>query len=240
MKLLTVSGNTKINKSDKFGGYLTAILHLAPANLSGHQVCPWSSEGCRQACLNTAGRGKFNTVQAGRIRKTKMFFEQREEFMELLINDIEALCRKCTREGVLPVVRLNGTSDILWEKISVKGKRNIFQLFPAVQFYDYTKAPPSKRRTESNYELVYSRAHNGQKPELVKALYDGGKVAVVFEGELPAYYWGYPVVDGDRHDLRFLDPAGCVIGLSAKGKAKSDESGFVVKERAKTLLEMVA
>jgi len=228
MKLLTISGNTKINKSDAFGGYLTGILHLAPANLSGHQVCPWSTEGCRQACLNTAGRGKFNSVQAGRIRKTKLFFEDRATFMAQLVKDIEALCRKAEREGVKPVVRLNGTSDLLWERIPVNGKRNIFELFPHVQFYDYTKAPPEKRRVESNYTLVYSRASDSQKPELVKALHNGGKVAVVFAGDLPAYYWGYPVVDGDKHDLRFLDPAGSIIGLSAKGQAKQDNSGFVV------------
>ncbi len=231
MKLLTVSGNTKINKSDKYDGgtYLTGILHLAPANLSGHNVCPWSTEGCRTACLNTAGRGKFNSVQAARIRKTKLFFEDRETFFDLLIVDIEALVRKCTREGLIPVVRLNGTSDILWERVSVKGKRNIFQLFPHVQFYDYTKAPREKRREEPNYVLVYSRASDAQKPDLVRTLHAGGRVAVVFGGLLPKYYWGYPVVDGDKHDLRFLDPAGHVIGLSTKGSAKKDTSGFVVQ-----------
>lgn len=228
MHLLTISGNTKINKSDAFGGYLTGILHLAPADISGYQVCPWSTEGCRQACLNTAGRGKFSSVQAARIRKTKLFFEQREDFMRLLVLDIRALCRKCERLGVEPVVRLNGTSDILWERIPLGSHRNIFQMFPYVQFYDYTKAPMEKRREEPNYILVYSRASESQKPELVKALHAGGRVAVVFGGDLPAYYWGYPVVDGDKHDLRFLDPAGHVIGLSAKGLAKKDSSGFVV------------
>lgn len=229
MKLLTVSGNTKINKSDKFGGYLTAILHLAPANVSGNQVCPWSTEGCRAACLNTAGRGRFTNVQDARIRKTKLFFEQRDEFMAQLVADINELCRKCERLGVQPVVRLNGTSDLLWERIPVGSHKNIFQMFNYVQFYDYTKAPPAKRRVEPNYSLVYSRASDAQKPQLVQALQAGGKVAVVFEGPLPDQYWGYPVIDGDKHDLRFLDPAGSIIGLSAKGMAKRDDSGFVVK-----------
>lgn len=229
MKLLTVGANTKINKSDASGqGYLTAILHLAPASLSGHQVCPWATDGCRQACLNTAGRGRFSNVQDARIRKTKLFFEQPDEFMTLLVADIQALVRKCEREGLEPVVRLNGTSDILWERIPVGAHKNIFQMFPYIQFYDYTKAPPSKRRSEPNYSLVYSRASDAQKPELVQALHQGAKVAVVFGDALPAYYWGYPVVDGDKHDLRFLDPAGSIIGLSAKGLAKKDTSGFVV------------
>ena len=233
MKLLTVGANTKINKSDASGqGYLTAILHLAPSGLSGHQVCPWSSEGCRQACLNTAGRGRFSNVQDARIRKTKMFFEQRDEFIRLLVNDIQAFVRKCEREGLEPVIRLNGTSDILWERIPIGTHKSIFQMFPYIQFYDYTKAPPSKRRAEPNYSLVYSRASDMQKADLIGALWDGGKVAVVFSGELPAYYWGYPVVDGDKHDLRFLDPSGSIIGLSAKGLAKKDTSGFVVHQRA--------
>lgn len=240
MKLLTVGANTKINKSDAFGGYLTAILHLAPANLSGYQVCPWATEGCKQACLNTAGRGRFSNVQEARIRKTRMFFEDRHTFMKLLIADIEALCRKCKCQGLKPVVRLNGTSDILWERIPVESKcpqetkqhlKNIFELFPEVEFYDYTKAPPEKRREYDNYSLVYSRASDSQKPDLVKALHQGGKIAVVFAGELPKYFWGYPVIDGDKHDLRFLDPKGSVIGLSAKGKAKADSSGFVVSTR---------
>ncbi len=228
MKLLTIGGNTKINKSDKGGEYLTAILHLAPASLSGRNVCPWATEGCKQACLNTAGRGRFDRVQESRVRKTRLFFDEREKFMSMLCEDIEALCRKCYREGVKPVVRLNGTSDILWERIRVKDKRSIFELFPYVQFYDYTKAPPNKRKLEPNYMLIYSRAHDGQKEELVEELARGGRIAVVFNDELPSSYWGYPVVDGDKNDLRFLDPPGCVIGLSAKGQAKKDTSGFVV------------
>lgn len=236
MELLTVSGNTKINKSDAGGQYLTAILHLAPADLSGYQVCPWSTEGCRNACLNTAGRGRFSNVQQARIRKTRLFFEDRAQFLLLLKKDIEALIRKCTRKNVQPVVRLNGTSDILWERIPVDKKRselvekhlNIFEIFPQVEFYDYTKAPPSKRKEYDNYTLVYSRASDSQKSDLVQVLHKGGKVAVVFSGSLPTHYWGYPVIDGDKNDLRFLDPAGHVIGLSAKGLAKKDSSGFVV------------
>ena len=242
MKLLSVGSNTKINKSDAFGGYLTAILHLAPADLSGNQVCPWSTEGCRAACLNTAGRGKFSNVQNARIAKTQHFFADTKTFMKELIDDIEAHVRKCKREDVRPVVRLNGTSDIVWERIAVTYKsksrfeiynkpkqyKNIFDLFPEVEFYDYTKAPYGKRREAENYTLVYSRANESQRDDLCKILAEGGRVAVVFSGALPSTYWGYPVIDGDKNDLRFLDPRGVIIGLSAKGDAKKDTSGFVV------------
>lgn len=246
MKLLSVGTNTKINKSDKFGGYLTAILHLAPADISGHQVCPWATAGCKAACLNTAGRGKFSNVQAARIAKTQYFFRDTKAFMRDLIDDIDSLVRKCKRENVRPVVRLNGTSDIVWERIPVThqakksrfelyGKpvqhKNIFELFPEVEFYDYTKASPGKRTESDNYALIYSRASEAQKEELCKVLSEGGRVAVVFSGELPATYWGYPVVDGDKNDLRFLDPHGVIVGLSAKGAAKKDNSGFVVQSK---------
>jgi hypothetical protein len=228
MNLLSVGTNTKTNKSDSIGGYKTAILHLAPAELSGRNVCPWATEGCKKACLNTAGRGAFDSVQDARIRKTKLFFDDMPRFMALLVTDIEKFERQCKAKGLKPVVRLNGTSDITWEKIPAMGGRNIFDAFPDVQFYDYTKAPPERRKTPPNYRLVFSRAHEGQRDSLVEALKQGHNVAVVFQ-EVPKTYWGYDVIDGDAHDLRFLDPKGCIVGLKAKGLARYDLSGFVVR-----------
>ncbi len=229
-KLFSQPTHAKIKKSNATGEYLTGILHLAPASISGHNVCPWSTEGCRQACLNSAGRGRFDNVQQARIRKTKLFFDDRKMFFDILIKEIEALIKKCAKEGVLPAVRLNGTSDITWEKIPVNGAKNIFALFPEVQFYDYTKASFEKRAPEiANYHLVYSRANSAQKGDLVRALSQGRNVAVVFNGDLPKYYWGYPVVNGDETDLRFLDPKGCIIGLSAKGAAKKSIDEFIVQ-----------
>ena len=233
MSLLTV-GNPKLLKGQK-KGYLSSVLHLAPANLSGKEVCPKRTAGCTAACLNTAGRGGIfkkgettNVIQQARIRKTKMFFEARQDFMHGLVNEIQKTIKKAEKQGLIPVFRLNGTSDIAWEKYEVMlSGKNIFQLFPEVQFYDYTKIVGRKVSHIKNYHLTFSNA-DGNINDVLKAKANGMNIAVVFRKELPAKYLGMTVVNGDETDLRFLDPKGVIVGLKAKGKAKKDVSGFVV------------
>jgi hypothetical protein len=233
-KLLTPgAANAKIAKGE--GEWTTYILHLAPANLSGYNVCPAASPGCKAACLNTAGRGRFDATQAARIRKTRLFFEDRLEFMRLLFKDIEAAVRKAKRTGQRLAVRLNGTSDIDWENVSCPSwagiKRNVFEAFPDVLFYDYTKRPErvAKCAGIANYHLTFSRSEVNDVVVGRLAKASPVNVAVVFGGAtLPAEYLGRPVIDGTLTDLRFLDPKGVVVGLLAKGKAKKDESGFVL------------
>ena len=227
MKLLTL-GNTKTVKGEAMG-FQTYIMHLAPSTLSGYQTCPMASEGCASACLNTAGRGRFTAIQEARIRKTKWFFEDRESFMIQLVKDIEAAIRKAKREGFTPVFRLNGTSDIRWETVAVNGFVNIMAMFPQVQFYDYTKLP-NRRNVPSNYHLTFSRSESNEIDAL-RMLGQGMNVAVVFD-ELPAKWAGVKVIDGTETDLRFLDEKGVIVGLVAKGKAKKDNSGFTVLQRA--------
>ncbi len=232
MPLLTTS-NTKTRKGEG-AGYLTLILHLAPAKLSGFNVCPMATKGCAAACLNTAGRGRFAKIQTARIAKTRRFFEDRDNFMRELAGDIRAGIRKAEREGLILAVRLNGTSDIRWETISLEGARNIFEMFPGVTFYDYTKLP-NRRDLPPNYRLTFSRGE--QSPDKVRDIIRGGRnVAAVFRvgrrEELPLFWEGLPVIDGDRTDLRFLDPEGVVVGLRAKGAAPRDRSGFVLEPTA--------
>lgn len=234
MKLLTPAhANTKTAKNDA-SKYLSAILHLAPANVSGYNVCKAASDGCKAACLNTAGRGRFDNVQQARIRKTKLFFEDQNTFIDMLIKDCKALIRKAERLGLTPVVRLNGTSDIDWSKVNVKDCtefENIFMKFPEIQFYDYTKHPERVLKQlengYNNYNLTFSQSECNQLVA-AKLLKNGANVAVVFDN-LPLTYLGRPVIDGNTTDLRFLDPANVVVGLTAKGKAKKDLTGFVVK-----------
>lgn len=223
VNLLTV-GNTKTVKGEQYG-YMTYIMHLAPSHLSGYQTCPMASAGCAAACLNTAGRGRFTKIQEARIKKTRWFFEDRETFMTRLVKDIQAAIRKAARENMIPVFRLNGTSDLRWENIPISGFRNIMEMFPSVQFYDYTKIN-NRRDIPSNYHLTFSRSETNESvlPEVLDA---GTNVAVVFN-QLPESYKGRQVIDGTDSDLRFLDPQGVVVGLLAKGKAKKDSSGFVV------------
>ena len=223
MELLTLS-NTKLLKGNP-RGYMSFIVHLAPGDLSGHEVCIKRSPGCTTACLNTAGRGKMNSVQRGRLRKTVMYFEQRDQFMALLVNNIRRGIAQADRAGLNACFRLNGTSDIPWEKVRVNGQ-TVFDLFPETQFYDYTKIPGRKVSAYPNYHLTFSRAENNQR-DVARAVAAGMNVAVVFR-EQPETYLGLPVVSGDVDDLRFLDPAGRVVGLTAKGRGRRDTSGFVV------------
>jgi hypothetical protein len=243
MKLLSV-GNPKVLKGLK-QGFNTYILHLAPADLSGYQTCPKATAGCKAACLNTAGRGGMfkkgestNTIQQARIRKTKMFYENRNEFFNLLVKDITLAIKQSEKKGLIPVFRLNGTSDISFEKygftIAYDGYTidyaNIFERFPNVQFYDYTKVLGRKVANIKNYSLTFSAA-DGNDNDVMKAIAQGYNIATVFGIKktlpMPEYYNGLPVFNGDESDLRFLDPKGVVVGLYAKGKAKKDETGFV-------------
>jgi hypothetical protein len=239
MKLLS-TGNPKVLKGLS-QGYNTYILHLAPANISGYEVCPKRTKGCTDACLNLAGRGGMfkrgeitNVIQEARKRKTKMFFENRAEFMRLLVADIELGIKQSKRLGLTPVFRLNGTSDLSWEKYSVirNGQvfSNIFEAFSEVQFYDYTKILGRRVTSIDNYSLTFSAA-DGNELDVYRAISQGYNVAVVFgikkTEPMPEYYLGRPVFNGDESDLRFLDPKGVVVGLYAKGKAKKDTTGFV-------------
>ena len=225
-KLLSTA-NPKIQKGTKMG-YLSFILHLAPADLSGKETCPKRTAGCTAACLNTAGRGGMfkkgentNMIQKARIRKTKYFFEARDYFMQDLYADITKAIKFAEKQGLKPVFRLNGTSDLSWEKYTINDK-NIFELFPTVQFYDYTKVLGRKVAQYKNYHLTFSKA-DGNDADVAKALASGMSVVAVYD-EIPE---GVP--SADETDLRFLDPKGIMLGLKAKGRAKKDYSGFVIR-----------
>ena len=230
-KLLSTA-NPKIQKGTKLG-YLSFILHLAPADLSGKETCPKRTAGCTAACLNTAGRGGMfkrgettNTIQKARIRKTEYFFNDRAGFMADLVEDIMKAVNFARRKGLKPVFRLNGTSDLAWEKYEVPNHgKNIFDAFSTLQFYDYTKVLGRKVKDIPNYHLTFSAA-DGNDADVAGAIAQGMNVAVVFD-KLPTEYMGRPVFNADDTDLRFLDPKGVVLGLKAKGRAKKDTTGFV-------------
>lgn len=259
--MLTPDGYNPKLKKGRARGYSSAVLHLAPANRSGREVCHYRSKGCTLACLNTAGHGGIkldelglNAVQRARIARTDMFFDARDLFFLVLIDAIDAHIRRAVRKGLTPVVRLNGTSDIDWENEAFSDRAgveyaNIMARFPDVQFYDYTKNPAramlsAYKALPANYTITFSRsetkANNRACQDVLAA---GGNVAVVFnichckracKHELPDIgftYFGRRVISGDHDDLRFLDPAGVVVGLKAKGPAKTDASGFVVDIR---------
>lgn len=224
-KLLSTA-NPKIQKGAKLG-YLSFILHLSPSDVAGAgNTCPKATAGCKAACLNTAGRGGMftpeqgtNTIQEARKRKTRQFFADKKAFAETLKEDIAKAIKYATKQGLTPVFRLNGTSDIAWEKYG------IIEAFPTVQFYDYTKILGRKVAHLPNYHLTFSAA-DGNDADVAKAIAQGMNVTVVFD-KIPKEYMGKEVFDADDTDLRFLDPKGAVLGLKAKGRARKDTTGFV-------------
>ena len=226
-KLLSTA-NPKIQKGTKMG-YLSFILHLAPADLSGRETCPKRTVGCTAACLNTAGRGGMfkrgentNMIQKARIRKTEYFYNDRAGFMKDLYADICKGIRLANKLGLTPVFRLNGTSDLSWEKYEMTEGKNVFDVFAGIQFYDYTKVLGRKVKHIENYHLTFSKA-DGNDADVAEALMQGMSVVAVYD-KIPA---GVP--SADETDLRFLDPKGIMLGLKAKGRAKKDYSGFVIR-----------
>lgn len=239
-KLLTDgTGNPKIAKANGID-YLTAVLHLAPSDRAGRgNVCPMA-DSCAIGCLNTAGRGGIaldehgeNGIQRARIRRTRLYFDDRAAFMALLVADIDKLRRRAAKAGLRPAVRPNGTSDIRWETVPCIRDGipypSLMHAFPDVQFYDYTKIP-NRRGIPANYHLTFSLSATNDRAAAT-ALANGLNVAAVFAvkrgAPLPATFAHRPVIDGDLSDHRFLDPAGVIVGLRAKGPAIRDTSGFV-------------
>lgn len=233
--LLSINADAKTSKGEKMG-FLTGILYLAPyKTISIYNTCSMAEiAGCDIACLYTAGRGIYNNVQTGRINKTEWYYQDKQGFMLQLIKNIFSLIKKANKQGLIPLIRLNGTSDIKWENIDFiyKGKyySNVMELFPYIQFYDYTKII-NRDNLPHNYDLTFS--YSG-KPAFLKyvnqAINKGMRIAVVFKDKykLPNEFMGLSVVNGDNSDIRHLDNNGVIVALYAKGKAKSDNTGFVV------------
>lgn len=230
MKLLSRSNtNTKLAKNIKFNAnYETFGLSLAPAKESGYQVCPNSSEGCRNSCIYGSGyAGIFPKIKEIRIQKTRFFFQNRPAFKTQLFKELHNAVKWATKHNRKLAVRLNVFSDIPWEKVFP----DLFTTFPTIQFYDYTK---SFKRAETfaqgnfpnNYHLTFSRSENNEK-ECLQLLRLGVNVTVVFRKELPLQWNGTWVYNGDHHDLRFTDTRGIVVGLKAKGIGRKDTTGFV-------------
>jgi hypothetical protein len=229
--MLRIDGSTKVIKGNKLG-YRTAILYLAPANISGINVCPMAQLAqCFKACLNSAGRGAMTGVQMSRLRKTLFFHQFQAEAIAMIKAEVKMFEARAKKQGFILLVRLNGTSDIRWENY------DIIQSYPDVQFYDYTKLA-NRKNVPANYDLTFSYSGvPAYQPQVRLAIKAGMRMAVVFgkrstvESMLTnaTPFLGLTVVDGDDTDIRHIDPQGAAVALYAKGKAKQDTSGFVVR-----------
>ena len=259
MKLLNIDQNAKTVKGQKVG-FMTAVMYLAPFKMAGINVCPMAEiAGCWKGCLNTAGRGGIskgskrfrtpvglvpdNAIQRCRIKRTKMWADERDTFWIQLHKEITAFVKKAERKGLTPTVRLNGTSDIQWERFTPYYPggfaHTIFEMFPDVQFYDYTKIYKRfEHELPENYHLSLSYSEANQK--YADRCWEthrehGASLVMVYRTKddiANARTWfeecRVRIVDGDANDLRFLDPAKCIVTLKAKGKARRDDSGFVL------------
>lgn len=233
---LLTTNNAKTIKGEKMG-YTTYILYMSPfkQNSQNKNVCPMATSGCASACLYTSGHGSMDNVKKGRTNKTEFFLSDRNKFLNTIYSEIAQLEVKYKIEGGKFAIRLNGTSDISWEKFKIKDNKNIFELFPKVQFYDYTKNfLRFKSPLPKNYRLVFSRSETNE-PIAIELLKRKVNVAMVFD-ELPKKYKGYKVINGDENDLRFLDGKGVIIGLKYKkitGKGADNheafKTGFAIK-----------
>lgn len=218
------SSNPKMKKMASELGIQAFALSLAPFDVGGlGNVCPFASPGCSGVCSNYAGRGAMSTIQKARIAKTRFWFSNRDGFLELLNRDLERVNRYkvslASKRGKRAVVRLNVFSDIPWERFLN------MEDFPEIQFYDYTKIAARLGNTPGNYYLTFSLSETNED-QARKALKQGFNIAVPVR-EKKSTFWDYPVIDGDLHDYRFLDPAGSVIVLKPKGLALQDSTGFV-------------
>ena len=251
--LLGVQRDPKTIKSLKYG-YITGIQYLAPSNISGFNVCKNSGD-CAEVCLMFGGQGKLDPrVPQARINRTKLFFEHRDCYFALLIKEILALEKRAKKLNLIPVIMLNGMSDLTWERIRFEGK-TIFELFPHIQFYDYSKYGFNSRvNLPKNYHLTYSYSEKTTEEELHINLENKRNVAVVFnlcindnkrscrnkcKCPMIKTYKGYSVIDGDLSDLRFLDPdSGVIVGLRAKGKARENNKLTIKINRTLTDLDI--
>ena len=219
------------------------LLHMLPHNkadvLMGRKVkrtlCAFALKAqCHVACLNTAGRGGIikkgettNTIEIARLRRTLLFLDDREKFLAQLHKEITAFVIRCKKNDKKPCVRLNGTSDIQYEYELYQGK-NMFEHFPEVQFYDYTKIPTRKVEHIPNYHLTWSYSEANEKYAKLFDKVPNNKAVVFRDKDLPKMFRGLKVIDGDKTDMRFLDESNIVVGLKAKGKARKDYTGFVI------------
>jgi hypothetical protein len=231
MQTILTTQNDKTLKSIALG-YLTFGIHFAHSDLSGIDVCADASEGCKLACLDFAGRGQQGNVKEARIEKTQTFFSDIPSFMLRLHNEVEKAIKYASKKNLQACFRLNLTSDVKWERIKYLGK-TIFEHFPNTQWYDYTKTFARLKLGIPNYHLTFSRSETElNHVHCALALNAGNNVAAVFSTkkgfELPLEYNGKEVIDGDKHDLRFIDKRGVIVGLRAKGPARQDQSGFVI------------
>ena len=235
-KRLFSTESAKAVKASKYN-YINGIHYMSPYDIAGAgNLCPWASEGCKRNCLGYhSGQAGMvadatnvenkNNVRLSRDRKARQFMTRRKDYLHALHVQANKLKRRARKAGKKLCLRMNGSTDVNWLSFYAQHKD--------VQFAEYTKSEAraiahATGLLPSNVHVTFSR-HEDNDEACVRVLNNGGNVAVVFATKLPEKWNGYRVINGDKHDLRHLDPKNVVVGLIAKGAARNDTSGFVVR-----------
>jgi hypothetical protein len=230
MQLLTHDSNAKLAKTNKAQ---TEYMFIGLSMMPNYTLCPGAkAAGCMDDCLKSAGRGQMTSVALARQAKTDYFMSNREAFMAQVVKEMQSYVRRATKRKVTLACRMNVLSDVAWETIPVTVDgivyENLMEAFPMVTFYDYTKR--ADRLSDMPYDLTFSYSGKpSYKNQIKHALKAEARMAVVFAGEFPLTFMGRKVIDGDAQDARFLESQGVIVGLKAKGKAKHNDNGFVVR-----------
>jgi len=223
MTILLTSFSAKLDKSQS-DEWLNAVMYLDPG--FNKSVCKGRSKGCYESCLVNSGRMGMAMAVNARRNRTDRLFNQRDLFMIQLKGEIASKFAQAKKQGKKLAIRLNGTSDIDWSEV--------YNTFPMIQFYEYTKRPDLAKKLSilDNVDVTFSKHENHSSTAVKKVLDSGVNVAVVFNGKVPSTYIDVKVIDGDKHDRRFEDDKGRIIGLKLKGTNKVKElaiqSGFAV------------
>lgn len=223
MKLLSTSAKLEKSQNDE---WLNVVLYLEPT--VDKSICLGASKGCKASCLVNSGMMRLPAQTKARIERTRLYLDNPEQFKAQLIKELSSKLKSAQKQGKRLAARLNGTSDLDWTKI--------YKLFPDIQFYEYTKRVQLVDRFSAldNVHVTLSRTEK-TNPERIKLIASSGlNVAVVFNDkmQLPKSYLGLKVIDGDKHDRRFEDEQGVIIGLKLKGtnaiKDIARSTGFAV------------
>jgi hypothetical protein len=237
------SVSTKTEKSVKLGlADISLVLYLKPG-----VFCPKATEACLAGCLgDTSGHLAMpnGNAQRAMLRRSKWYLEDRQAFQDALIAEACDIVRSWKRSNSRTpkvLVRLNGTSDLPWDATRLDLRRALHG-DADLRFYEYTKKWELHRRftldaAEKEHAArfacvhVLSRHENTKEWEVLDACQRGYTVAVVFSTKagqaLPETYLDLPVIDGDLHDDRTVDPVGCIVGLRAKGAMRKGSAMVV-------------
>jgi hypothetical protein len=220
-----VNHSRKMAKGKTFD-VMTYSVYLASSDSSGYNVCPMANVFCKNACLNYSGHGRYNRTQKARIRKTRLFFENRDLFMKILFHEIAYFKKRAAKKGLSFAVRFNATSDINLKQLKLDGL-NVLEQFPDIQFYDYTKVYKYLFLANEYENLDMTFSYSGENwNECENALQNGFRVSAIFEKELPETFKGYPVIDGDQYDMRYFDPNDVIVGLRVKKVSSKELNQF--------------